>query len=83
MLACLGRSGGQWWQELSESQQDAVAARVELLMEYGPNLPFPYSSGTEARGTELCVSFEHKAAEGRSGYLRFRSQANVNPAYWR
>ena len=25
-------------------QQDAVAARVELLMEYGPNLPHPYSS---------------------------------------
>ena len=26
---------GQWWQTLWESQQDAVAARVELLMEYG------------------------------------------------
>ena len=24
---------GQWWQQLSEGQQDAVAARVELLME--------------------------------------------------
>ena len=35
---------GQWWQELSEGQQDAVAARVELLMEHGPNLPYPYSS---------------------------------------
>ena len=34
---------GQWWQALSEDQQDAVATRVELLMEYGPNLPFPYS----------------------------------------
>ena len=27
---------GQWWQTLSEGQQDAVAARVELLMEHGP-----------------------------------------------
>ena len=35
---------GQWWQELSESQQDSVAARVELLMEYGPNLLYPFSS---------------------------------------
>ncbi len=30
---------GQWWQTLLA--QDAVAARVELLMEHGPNLPFP------------------------------------------
>ena len=35
---------GQWWHTLSEGQQDAVAARVELLMEHGPNLPHPYSS---------------------------------------
>ena len=27
---------GQWWQTLFESQQDAVAARVELLEEYVP-----------------------------------------------
>ena len=33
---------GQWWHKLSEGQQDAVAARVELLMEHGPNLPYPY-----------------------------------------
>ena len=35
---------GQWWRQLSEGLQDAVAARVELLMEYGPNLPYPYCS---------------------------------------
>ena len=35
---------GQWWQNLSEGQQDAIAARVDLLIEYGPSLPFPYSS---------------------------------------
>ena len=34
---------GQWWQQLSEGQQDPVAARVELLMEYGPNLRYPFS----------------------------------------
>ena len=35
---------GQWWQQLSGGQQDAVAARVELLVEHGPNLAYPYSS---------------------------------------
>ena len=35
---------GQWWQDLSEGQQDAIAARVELLMQYGPSLAYPYSS---------------------------------------
>ena len=35
---------GEWWRDLSVGQQDTVAARVALLMEYGPNLPHPYSS---------------------------------------
>lgn len=35
---------GNWWNGLTEGQQDAVAARVELLMAEGPYLPFPYSS---------------------------------------
>ncbi len=35
----------QWWDELSEDEQDAVEARVDLLMEHGPGLPYPYSSG--------------------------------------
>ena len=35
---------GDWWHELSESQQDAVAARVGLLAERGSHLPYPYSS---------------------------------------
>ena len=34
----------QWWQELSDDQQDTVAARVELLEERGPSLPYPYTS---------------------------------------
>lgn len=35
---------GTWWVDLSERQQNDLAAVVELLMEHGPNLPFPYSS---------------------------------------
>lgn len=36
---------GEWWQELSEAQQDDVAAMVGLLEAKGPSLPFPFSSG--------------------------------------
>ena len=38
---------GGWWQELSEGQQDDITAIVEILMEKGPQLPFPHSSGIE------------------------------------
>ena len=34
-----------WWNSLSESEQDDVAATVMLLKDKGPTLPFPYSSG--------------------------------------
>lgn len=37
----------EWWHKLSEPEQDAVTATVELLTERGPNLPFPHSSGVE------------------------------------
>lgn len=36
---------GAWWQELTDHQRDDVSAVVELLMEYGPRLPHPHSSG--------------------------------------
>src|SRR5258708_7489798 len=38
---------GVWWNGLSEAIQDDIAAVAKLLMEHGPNLPFPYSSGIE------------------------------------
>jgi hypothetical protein len=38
---------GAWWNGLIEVQQEDFAAIVQLLMEYGPQLPFPYSSGIE------------------------------------
>ena len=34
----------EWWHTLSESEQGRVDARVELLMERGPSLGFPFSS---------------------------------------
>jgi hypothetical protein len=35
----------QWYQALTEAQQDDVTAAGLLLMEMGPQLPFPHSSG--------------------------------------
>ena len=34
----------RWWHTLSEAEQGKVDARVNLLMERGPNLGFPFSS---------------------------------------
>ena len=39
---------GQWWKELSDDQQDDVAAMEGLLEERGPTLPYPYSSGVKS-----------------------------------
>lgn len=36
---------GEWWEALTEAEQESVDAGVELLEEYGPNLAFPYSGG--------------------------------------
>ena len=33
-----------WWNGLTEGEQAATRAVVSLLVEHGPNLPFPYSS---------------------------------------
>jgi hypothetical protein len=34
----------QWWNSLSETEQGRVDARVQLLMERGPNLLYPFST---------------------------------------
>ena len=36
---------GEWWETLSEAEQEDIAAVVELLEQKGPQLPFPHSSG--------------------------------------
>jgi hypothetical protein len=36
---------GEWWNGLSEAEQEDISATAEILMERGPDLPFPYSSG--------------------------------------
>ena len=34
-----------WFEALTENEQVSVGRVVELLVEHGPSLPFPYSSG--------------------------------------
>lgn len=34
----------EWWVSLTEQQQKSVAAKVDLLIDHGPYLPFPHSS---------------------------------------
>ena len=36
---------GEWYRGLSEPRQDDITATTLLLMELGPQLPFPHSSG--------------------------------------
>lgn len=38
----------QWWNGLSEEEQDSVAVAVELLEERGPELRHPHSSGVQS-----------------------------------
>lgn len=36
---------GDWWDSLTEAEQDSIAASVQLLEARGPHLPYPHSSG--------------------------------------
>ena len=51
-----------WWRSLSERQQDSLASGVNLLMQYGPRLPFPYSS--DIRGSRHGVMRELRTQSG-------------------
>jgi hypothetical protein len=35
----------EWWNVLSETEQIKIDATIRMLEEYGPDLPFPMSSG--------------------------------------
>lgn len=38
---------GEWWADLTESEQESIDASVRLLEDKGPNLGFPHTSGIE------------------------------------
>lgn len=37
----------EWWNTMTEKEQDDVTAIIDLLKERGAHLPFPYSSSVE------------------------------------
>jgi hypothetical protein len=55
---------GQWWESLSEAEQEEVNAKVELLEERGPVLPRPHSdvikSSRHPNMKELRADFDNK-----------------------
>ena len=45
MGGCGHRRIAGWFEALNDDEQISVGRVVELLVEHGPSLPFPYSSG--------------------------------------
>ena len=35
----------QWWNRLEETEQIKIDAAIRMLEKYGPDLPYPMSSG--------------------------------------
>jgi hypothetical protein len=35
----------EWWNSLEETEQIKIDAAIRMLEEYGPDLPYPMSSG--------------------------------------
>lgn len=56
----------EWWESLSESEQEDVSASVQLLEERGPNLGFPHSSGIS--GSKHSHMRELRAQHGGKPY---------------
>src|SRR6266704_2450629 len=59
----------EWYHGLSEAQQDDVTAAGLLLIEQGPQLPFPYSSGIE--GSKHAHMRELRVQSGGDPYRVF------------
>lgn len=47
-----------WYEGLSAEEQESVTYSVGLLMEKGPTLPHPHSSGLTGLGTGVCANCE-------------------------
>jgi hypothetical protein len=59
-----------WWNSLNEEEQNEVAKVVTLLEEYGPHLPFPFSSAIHGSkyGHMRELRIQHKGDPYRSIY---------------
>ena len=60
----------EWWETLDEDEQNDVAKVVTLLEEYGPNLPFPFSSSISSSkyGHMRELRIQHKGDPYRTLY---------------
>ena len=53
---------GNWWDIISEKEQNDIVAVVNLLAEKGANLPFPYSQALLLQNTPKCENYEFRVA---------------------
>jgi hypothetical protein len=75
---------GEWYRGLSEAQQDDLTAAGLLLIEQGPQLPFPYSSGIN--GSKHAHMRELRVQSGGKPlrvFYAFDPRRSAIPAYWR
>ena len=61
----------EWYAGLSKLQQDDLTAIGLLLMEQGPQLPFPYSSGISGSRHAHCANSVCKVAGSDSVFYAF------------
>lgn len=74
---------GAWWVDLTDADQDEVSAVAELLMEHGPDLPFPYSSGVEGSRHSHMRELLTERRPATADLLCFRSATGGHPAHRR
>src|SRR5215468_12709482 len=61
---------GEWWEGLTEDEQDSIDVTVRLLEELGPHLPFPHCSDIkESRHSQMReLRVQHKGEPYRILY---------------
>ncbi|HVZ36900.1 MAG TPA: type II toxin-antitoxin system RelE/ParE family toxin [Polyangiaceae bacterium] len=74
---------GKWWNGLSEAEQEDISATAEILMERGPDLPFPYSSGVAGSKHAHMRELRAERRQAAAHLLRLRPEAHRDPAYRR
>lgn len=60
---------GGWWEDLTEMEQDAIAASVRLLQELGPGLPRPHSDTVKGSRHANMKKLAVSAADGRFAHF--------------
>jgi hypothetical protein len=66
-----------WYGGLTEAEQDSIIPIIDLLVEQGPTLRYPYSSGVS---TSAFASMGFNTPDGPTGFFT-RSIRTVRPSY--